>query len=113
MDFSWWPRTRSSLSILVIVSIPVKPKRVVPLSVPVVHARIVTLHFQSRIRCQGLEDEVIIAVRAELITKNPSNVSHECPFPGRGVVIPLLKLSSILTEALLAFFACKDLSHTR
>lgn len=42
---------------------------------PVVHARVVTLYFQSGIRCHGLKNEVVVTVRAKLITKKSSKVS--------------------------------------
>jgi hypothetical protein len=44
--------------------------------IPVVHARIITLHFQSCIRSHGLEHEVVVAVWAELVTKKAESVQH-------------------------------------
>lgn len=81
------------------------------LNVPVVHARVVTLHFQSGIRCYSLENKVVIAMWAELVTKKHSKVSHAYLSPARRITIPLFELSSVLAEALLALLACKDLSH--
>jgi hypothetical protein len=81
------------------------------LNVPVVHARVVTLHFQSGIRCYGLENKVVIAVWAELVTKKHSKVSHAYLSPERRITIPFFELRSVLAEAFLALLACKDLSH--
>ena len=36
---------------------------------PVIHARIVTLHLERCLGCNGIEDEMIVAVWAVLITR--------------------------------------------